>query len=272
MASKITYAEILAAQQGWTEGLLKISSDYKSGGYEKAKATATEIIEQGYTYQYGPVAFKPTLAADPQAFRDTFEGALSYFVGGDPNYPNDDGFGIKPWSSTEVTNNVIQILDRNSAVSMGNVFFYNPEGEATIVDKTWGWEKYPDGSVRIHLHHSSLPYGPVSKKELPDVITGQFERRKGGSGSWDVNGGVDGGDFTGLYSFAKRDKTVTLYSDKNNNGKIDSCDLAVGFTEINQAVGKLSGWEWNSSSNTGNVFNKSGDVIGTLTALDEGIF
>ena len=40
-----------------------------------------------YGYQFGPVLFKPTLTAAPQTFRTTRDGALAYFVGGDPNYP-----------------------------------------------------------------------------------------------------------------------------------------------------------------------------------------
>lgn len=272
MSSKITHADVLAAQQDWTDGILRISADYQSGGYEKAKATAAEFINEIYTYQDEAVAFKPTLASDPQAFRDTFDGALAYYVGGYPNYPNDDGFAIKPWSSTDVKNSVIQINDRNSATSQGNVFFFDPEGNVTTVDKSWGWEKYQDGSVRINLHHSSLPYGPVIENDLPDEITGQFERRNGRRGSWDVDDDIAGEDFNGLYKLTKSGRTLTLFSDNNENGKIDSFDLAVGFAKINQAGGRLAGWEWGSSSDTGNVFDKRGDVLGKLVFLDEGIF
>ena len=282
MASKITHAEVLAAQIGRTDALLQISADYQSGGFDKAKATADAIIEAAYTYQFGAVAFKPTLTVAPQTFRPTFDGALSYFVGGNPDFPNDKGFGLgdhtdtglKQWISTAVNNNAIQILDKNSAVSMGNVSFVNSEGTVTTVDKTWGWEKYPDGSIRIHLHHSSLPNGdPVSTKELPDVITGQIARSTKSFGSWDVDE-ISGGEFDGdgLYSLSKNKKTLTLYSDQNSNGKIDSFDLAVGFAEIEQAGGKLAGWDWVSSSDTGNIYGKSGNVLGTLVVLDTGIF
>ena len=164
MSAVISRSEVLAAQKAWADALLKISADYKSGGYSKAKATATDVILGAYNYQYSPVAFKPTLATAPQAFRPTFDGALAYFVGGNPTYPNDDGFGIKPWSSYKIDNNVIQ-LDGNSAISMGNISFYDPNGVATIVDKTFGFTKGLDGVVRINLHHSS---GAASNQaELP---------------------------------------------------------------------------------------------------------
>jgi hypothetical protein len=41
MSQVITRSEVLAAQKAWADALLKISADYKTGGKEKAKATAT---------------------------------------------------------------------------------------------------------------------------------------------------------------------------------------------------------------------------------------
>ena len=159
MSAVISRSEVLAAQKAWADALLKISADYKSGGYSKAKATATDVILGAYNYQYSPVAFKPTLTSAPQTFRPTFEGALSYFVGGNPAYPNDKGFALESstgaqWSSYKIDNNVIQ-LDGDSSISMGNISIYDAKGNATIVDKTFGFSKGLDGIVRINLHHSS---------------------------------------------------------------------------------------------------------------------
>ena len=159
MSAVITRSEVLAAQTAWADALLKISADYKSGGYSKAKATATDVILGAYNYQYSPVAFKPTLTSAPQTFRPTFEGALSYFVGGNPAYPNDKGCALESstgaqWSSYKIDNNVIQ-LDGDSSISMGNISIYDAKGNATIVDKTFGFSKGLDGIVRINLHHSS---------------------------------------------------------------------------------------------------------------------
>ena len=148
--ANITESEVVAAQKGWCDALLKISSAYASGGYAKAKATASAVIDQAYAYQFGPVAFKPTLASGVQT--------LAYFVGGDPAFPNDKGFAIKPWRRCEVTNQVIQ-LSGSQAITMGNVSFTDASGTVTTVDKSWSFVKEPDGSIRIVLHHSSLPYG-----------------------------------------------------------------------------------------------------------------
>lgn len=153
----ITTAEVIAAQKGWCQGLLNISAAYAIGGFAKAKTVAETVIDQRYGYQYGPVAFNPTLTYGAQTFRPTRAGALAYFVGGDPAFPNDKGFAIKPWRSCEVTNYVMQ-LSGSYATTMGNVSFKNADGQTTTVDKTWAFMKEPDGSIRIVLHHSALPF------------------------------------------------------------------------------------------------------------------
>jgi hypothetical protein len=157
MDTNISEAQVLKAQQAWCAGLLGISQAYATGGFAKAKAAASQVLDQAYAYPFGPVAFKPTLTVAPQTFRPTKAGALAYFVGGDPNYPNDKGFAIKPWKTCQVRNQVIQ-LHGMFATTMGNVDLTNDKGAVTTVDKTWTFIREPDGSIRIVLHHSSLPY------------------------------------------------------------------------------------------------------------------
>jgi len=157
MDTNITEAQVLQAQQAWCSGLLAISEAYRSGGFPKAKAIANQVLDQAYAYQYGAVAFKPTLTMNPQTFRPSKAGALAYFVGGDPNYPNDKGFAIKPWKTCQVRNQVIQ-LHGMFATTMGNVVITDEKGTVTTVDKTWSFIREPDGNIRIVLHHSSLPF------------------------------------------------------------------------------------------------------------------
>jgi hypothetical protein len=153
----ISEEEVLAAQQAWGAALVQISSDYKAGGYEKAKATAGTVLDAAYGYNFGPVLFKPTLTQAPQTFRTTREGALSYFVGGDANFPNDTGFALKGWTGFETTNAAI-FRRGDVAMSMGKVRLNNQDGSVTEVDKTWGYRKDENGTLRIVLHHSSLPF------------------------------------------------------------------------------------------------------------------
>lgn len=155
--SNITEAEVLAAQKAWGDALVKIATDYEAGGLARAKATAEAVIDAAYGYQSGPVLFKPTLAAPPQTFRTTREGALAYFVGGNPAFPQDSGFALKGWRAVEVANSAM-LINGNIATTMGNVTITDKNGKRTTVDKTWTFRKDDHGKLRIVVHHSSLPY------------------------------------------------------------------------------------------------------------------
>jgi hypothetical protein len=153
----ISEDEVLAAQKAWGEALVAISTTYDTKGIAAAKALAEKVIDGAYGYQFGSVLFKPTLTVAPQTFRTTRAGALAYFVGGDPNFPQDTGFALKGWRKVEVKNAGVFISD-GTATTMGNVMITNKEGKVTTVDKTWQFVKDDNGKLRIVLHHSSLPY------------------------------------------------------------------------------------------------------------------
>ena len=155
----VTEGEALAAQRAWCGALLEINATYEKEGHAAAKALAEKVIDAAYAYQMGAVLFKPTLTVNPQTFRPTRAGALSYFVGGDPAFPNDKGFALKGWKKCEAVNNAI-FLDGNSAITMGKVHFTDKNGKVTTVDKTWGYVRDGAGNLRINLHHSSLEYQP----------------------------------------------------------------------------------------------------------------
>jgi len=151
--------EVLDAQQGWCKALLDIGNVHAKEGHAAAKALAGEVIDGAYAYQMGAVLFKPTLTVNPQTFRTTRDGALSYFVGGDSAFPNDDGFALKGWKKCEIENAAIFITG-DSATTMGKVHFTDKDGNKTSVDKTWVFVKDDLGTPRIATHHSSLEYQP----------------------------------------------------------------------------------------------------------------
>ena len=66
------------------------------------------MIDDLYDYAEGQVFFKPTLAFGPRTFRPTKEGALAYFVGGNPNFPEDTGFALKGWTAARYDNNAAE--------------------------------------------------------------------------------------------------------------------------------------------------------------------
>ncbi len=156
----ISEPEVQAAQQAWCKALVDISAAHTRSGQAAAKALAEQVIDAAYGYQMGAVLFKPTLTVNPQTFRPTRAGALSYFVGGDPAFPKDTGFALKGWSKCEVANAAIFIAG-DSANTLGKVNFTGKDGKVTSVDKTWSFVKDDAGKLRIVVHHSSLEFAGI---------------------------------------------------------------------------------------------------------------
>lgn len=161
----ITKAEVNAAQQAWCDALVAIGKTHDEGG--DAKSLATNVIATAYNYDEGNVFFKPTLAYGKNTFRPTKEGALSYFVGGDSNFPEDKGFALKPWVKARYDNlgdgdDGIQIHG-DVAITMGNVWVTAKDGTEVMVDKTFVFKKDDDGKLRLIVHKSSLPFSPDKK-------------------------------------------------------------------------------------------------------------
>merc|ERR1719387_1582577 len=152
----VTEEMVLDAQKAWGDGIVKIAAAHTNGGdfEQEAKDHITDL----YGYDHGPVNFKPTLAAAMQ-FRPTFEGALSYFVATNNVAPEDTGFAIKGWTKVVFENEEI-ITKGSTAVAMGNYFFTKPDGSVAKVEYSFGYFLDEEGSLRINLHHSSLPYAP----------------------------------------------------------------------------------------------------------------
>ena len=126
---------------------------------EDAKSFAEKVLSEAYDYDNGTVCFSPTLTYGKDTFRGTKEGALSYFVGGNPNFPTDKGFALKPWVKAHYDNGTIQIHGY-IAIAQQNFHFIAKDGSKVMVDKTFGYRKGEDGKLRIILHHSSLQYNP----------------------------------------------------------------------------------------------------------------
>jgi hypothetical protein len=157
----ITEAEVNAAQQAWCDGLVTIGRVHQEGG--DYRAAAGRIIDDLYDYKDGKVFFKPTLAFGKNTFRSTREGALSYFVGGDKDFPEDTGFALKQWVKVRSDNNAAENgiqIHGNIAITMGNVYLTNSKGEEVMVDKTFAFRKCRDGKLRLCVHKSALPFEP----------------------------------------------------------------------------------------------------------------
>ncbi|MCY4341331.1 MAG: phosphoribosyl-AMP cyclohydrolase [Gammaproteobacteria bacterium] len=152
-AEPISEQAVIDAQKTWGEGIVAIAKMHADGGDYAARAT--EHINNLYAYGDAKVMFKPTLASEDQ-FRETFDEALSYFIGHEGT--EDAGFAIKGWTHVRWENNGIY-TNEISAMAMGNYYFTGPDGNETKVEYSFGYILI-DGKLKINLHHSSLPYSP----------------------------------------------------------------------------------------------------------------
>ena len=156
----ITLKEVQKAQNEWAAGIVKIGKTFSKGG--DYKQVASNLIKKLYAYNYDKnmVLFKPTKALEQQ-FRQNHEAALSYFVGyhnvKNATYKEDKGFAIAPWVSVKFHNSQVYIHN-DLAIAMGVYDFTNTKGKITQVEYTFGYVKAPNGSLKIVLHHSSLPF------------------------------------------------------------------------------------------------------------------
>ena len=149
--------ELADARVAWGNGMIAISKAYEKSGIDDATIVANEMLDQLYGFEFGPVLFKPTLSGGSQTFRSNKEGALSYFIGNNPKYPLDSGFGIKSWREVK-SETSSTFVEENIAMWMGWVTLIDKKGAQVKVDKSWGYKKTKNGSLKIVLHHSSLPY------------------------------------------------------------------------------------------------------------------
>lgn len=159
MSTTITEQELTEARKIWGDALIAISTAYDEQGIDAATELANGALDAAYGYNMGPVLFKPTLASGEKTFRPTREGALSYFVAHNDNFPLDGGFALKSWRKVESETSA-SFIDGDVAMWMGWVTFTDKGGNVTKVDKSWGYKKDEEGTLRIVLHHSSLPYQP----------------------------------------------------------------------------------------------------------------
>jgi len=149
-----TSGEVMKALDDWGKGLVSIAmAKANNGDYA---AVARSMITKAYNYDNGLVLFKPTVAA-AIPFRTTFDGALSYFVGGNADFPEDKGFALSPYKS--VGFEIVGILyDTNRAiVQTKTTFTKTDESQVKAYFSMSFTRESKKDSLKIDLHHSSLP-------------------------------------------------------------------------------------------------------------------
>jgi len=150
----ISLKDVESIQKKWGDNLVELGK--LKGDFDGCKKESKLMIDSLYGFDNGEVLFKPTKAKDQQ-FRLTFEGAQSYFIGGDQNFSEDSGFALQPWTNVRFENASV-ILNEKTASAMGNYFFTESNGSIVKVEYSFGYFLDSNGNLKINLHHSSLPF------------------------------------------------------------------------------------------------------------------
>ena len=145
--------EIEAAQVSWGQGVVEVGA---FATWEEAHARATALVSSLYEVAGGSLLFCPTKASEHQ-FRCTLQGAVSYFVGNDPEFPEDKGFALEPWTSVRFSNTGL-VCRGEIGIAMGNYYFGRADGSELKAEFSFVYIRGDDGSLKIQLHHSALPF------------------------------------------------------------------------------------------------------------------
>jgi len=150
----VTQEQVEKIQNIWGDGVVKIGA--LKHDRKECEKFASEFIDNLYAFDKGKVLFKPT-KCEKEQFRPTKSEALSYFISGDDRACDEDkGFAIQPWTKVRFENTGF-ILEIDRAISMGNYFFTDLDGNEAKVEYTFGYKSI-NGNLKIDLHHSSFPY------------------------------------------------------------------------------------------------------------------
>jgi len=140
MSELLTKHDVLEAQSKWGSAVVAKDSDALLG-----------------LYDFSILLFKPTMAAD---IRTDADGALSYFIGGNSNYPGDQGFLHNGFVGVNFESSRGPMLGdgQTTAQDMGHYTFHKPDGSVVKADYSFCYRKV-NGQTLITLHHSSYNVG-----------------------------------------------------------------------------------------------------------------
>ena len=131
----------------WKQGVLDIRNVYDNkGDYQEQ---ASKFLKTHYLFETESVLFKPTLTR-VEIFRNSFDRALSYFIGGDID--EDKGFAIQEWKSID-TDQINILIEDKLIITMGVLSF---ESNGTLKVAFTFILKESNSSLKIKAHHSSI--------------------------------------------------------------------------------------------------------------------
>eukprot|EP00434_Breviolum_minutum_P031675 symbB.v1.2.028010.t1/scaffold2909.1/size67485/2 len=171
--ANLTEITMEAAQLAWSKKLVEVGDLYgMKGNYREI---AEELVDDCYAYSMRPTLFKPA-EARVAPFRTSRAGAISYYAGGNINFPEDWGFALRPWKSARLSTEAA-VIHGTQGVVMGHAYFDDAAGIQRKAEYAMGFVKSHQGGVRINLHHAHFPnytaIRSMQELKLPDLQQNQ---------------------------------------------------------------------------------------------------
>lgn len=153
VTERITESEIKRFQSEWALSFIGISNAKKNDG--NFKGAAQRHVQNLYGFDEGKVLYKPYNTMD-KSFRTTEEGAISYLIGDNKSFPEDQGFALEAWKNVRFENIGI-INDSSIAIAMGTLYFEHDNGSETRKNYTLCFKRNAEGKLKIIAQKSSFP-------------------------------------------------------------------------------------------------------------------
>ena len=145
--------KIIEVQKKWGNGIIKMGE--LSDDKDSLEEFTNNFLHEIYNFEGDQLLFKPSKASEIQ-FRNTKEKTISYFIAGDDRKCSEDqGFALAKWEKISFENSQIKIIN-DLGFATGNYCFEN-ESTKIKVEFSFGYIEI-DNSIKIFLHHSSIPY------------------------------------------------------------------------------------------------------------------
>ncbi len=152
ITSKITEVEIKQFQNAWSQSIIGIGGAFNND--RDYKDLAKRHVQNFYGFDDGEVLVKPAFAKSKK-FRTTSEGIISYLVGGNDNFPEDQGFALRVWKDIRWENAGIINGDGDVALAMGNYYLTDSLGEEQEFEFTIGFKKNKAKELKIVAHKAA---------------------------------------------------------------------------------------------------------------------
>ena len=150
----ITQSDLLEAQKSWAEDFCQLAASRSNR--QLYEPLALRFLTDNYTFDDGDCLFKPSRVRQ-QPFRYSMKAALSYYIGGDSDYPEDIGFALGPWVEVRFQNSGFLFFEKRAA-AMGVYEFVDDRTRVLRFEYALGYLKEETGRLRINFHHSSVPF------------------------------------------------------------------------------------------------------------------